>query len=204
MGHLRTLLARLCVAAGAGMLALLAVAPQPAGAVSVVGYSNPLRSVQGLVPERIDQGVDYAGTGPVYPIGRAVVTYVNTSGQWFPPAPYYIAYRLKSGTARGHTVYVAECIVPSVHVGETVFRSTAIGTMTNCGWGIETGWADAQLLPNTAAAACWNNQYNNGGNDPSGYGVNFSDLLGRLGAPRGIAYGPTICPVPSSAGLRRY
>ncbi|HEY2304895.1 MAG TPA: hypothetical protein VGI05_03345, partial [Streptosporangiaceae bacterium] len=43
---------------------------QPAPAAS--GYLNPLRAVSGLVPERVDQGVDFAGTGPVYAIGDAV------------------------------------------------------------------------------------------------------------------------------------
>ena len=28
-------------------------------------YVNPLRGVAGLVPERIDEGVDFGGTGPV-------------------------------------------------------------------------------------------------------------------------------------------
>src|SRR5262249_58441885 len=39
-----------------------------------VGYRNPLRGVSGLVPERIDDGVDFTGLGPVYALGDAVVT----------------------------------------------------------------------------------------------------------------------------------
>ncbi|MCU1466170.1 MAG: hypothetical protein JWM72_2098, partial [Actinomycetia bacterium] len=34
------------------------------------GYANPLRAIQVLTPERIDQGVDYAGFGSLYAIGN--------------------------------------------------------------------------------------------------------------------------------------
>jgi hypothetical protein len=37
-------------------------------------YLNPLRNVSGLVPERIDQGVDFSGSGPVYALGDGIVT----------------------------------------------------------------------------------------------------------------------------------
>ena len=37
-------------------------------------YANPLRAVSGLVPERIDQGVDFSGAGPDLRAGDAVVT----------------------------------------------------------------------------------------------------------------------------------
>ncbi len=43
-------------------------------ASSVHPYLNPLREVSGLIPERVDMGVDFAGAGPVYAIGAGVVT----------------------------------------------------------------------------------------------------------------------------------
>src|SRR5262249_48456778 len=43
-------------------------------------YDNPLRSVMGLTPERVDEGVDYAGSGPIYALGDAVV--MSTAGSW--------------------------------------------------------------------------------------------------------------------------
>ena len=46
-----------------------AIAKGPGG-----DYRNPLRGVSGLVPQRIDDGVDFAGLGPVYALGDAVVT----------------------------------------------------------------------------------------------------------------------------------
>ncbi len=116
---------------------------------SIDGYQNPLRSVVSLVPDRIDQGVDYTGMGKVYTLGPGVITYVDTTGAWFPPAPDYIAYQLTSGTASGLTVYVAECITPKarIKVGLTVGVNTVIGNMTtkNCSYGIETGWANAEF-----------------------------------------------------------
>jgi len=36
-------------------------------------YLNPLRAISGLSPERADEGVDFAGTGPVYAVGAGVV-----------------------------------------------------------------------------------------------------------------------------------
>jgi len=45
-------------------------------------YVNPLRSVSGLVPERIDEGVDFGGTGPVYALGDAVVTNAGGNAEW--------------------------------------------------------------------------------------------------------------------------
>lgn len=163
---------------------------------------NPFRAVGNLVPERIDQGVDYAGNGRVFAIGRGRVVYVNTTGQWFPPAPDYIAYRLTSGRAAGLTVYIAECIHPWVRQGELVGPHTVVGKMFGCGYGIETGWAAARpMLPDTwaLAAGCWNSSDDQNSN-PTGFGVNFSELLQSLGAAGGIEENPPVCanlPLPS-------
>ena len=48
------------------------------GVAVVPGYQNPLRGVSGLNPERIDMGVDFGGSGPVYALGNAVIT--NATG----------------------------------------------------------------------------------------------------------------------------
>ena len=173
---------------------------------SIDGYQNPLRSVVSLVPDRIDQGVDYTGMGKVYALGPGVITYVDTTGAWFPPAPDYIVYQLTSGTASGLTVYVAECITPKarIKVGLTVGVNTVIGNMTtkNCSYGIETGWANANSLPDTMAAACYNSDPTYASESgASGYGMNFSHLLRRLGAPPGKMDGPKVCPIPASAGM---
>jgi hypothetical protein len=144
-------------------------------------YRNPLRGVSGLVPERIDDGVDFTGLGPVYALGDAVVT--NASGTnlgW--PGGGWITYRLTGGPASGLVVYVAEDITPAVTVGQRVSPSTVIGTLFDGGDGIETGWAQAtglsaeSELPEAGAIAGL-------GPFPTRVGVNFDALLQVLGVP---------------------
>ena len=114
---------------------------QPAPAAS--GYLNPLRAVSGLVPERVDQGVDFAGTGPVYAIGDAVVTdAMGVNSGW--PGGGWVGYQLTDGPDAGLVVYVAEDVTPTVQVGQHVSSATVIANMYNGGDGIETGWAAAQ------------------------------------------------------------
>lgn len=69
-------------------------------------YVNPLAQVSGLVCERVDQGVDFAGTGgPILALGDGVI--IETNGTGWPGGPY-MAYRLSNGPAAGKVVYVAE------------------------------------------------------------------------------------------------
>lgn len=143
------------------------------------GYRDPLRGVSGLVPERIDDGVDFAGTGPVYALGDAVVTMATgTNFGW--PGGGWITYRLTGGPAAGLMVYVAEDITPAVAVGQSVSPSTVIGTMFDGGDGIETGWAQPtglsaeSQLPEAGAIAGL-------GPFPTRIGMNFDELLQSLG-----------------------
>ena len=93
-------------------------------AVSPGTYANPLRAVAALSPERVDQGVDYSGYGPIYAIGDGVV--LNTvNGGW--PGGTFIAYRLTDGPAVGRVVYVAENVAPAVSVGQRVTAATVLG-----------------------------------------------------------------------------
>ncbi len=139
-------------------------------------YQNPFRSITNLVSQRIDQGVDYDGTGPIYAIGDGTVNGIYPN--WYLNEPL-VAYTLSNGPAAGKVVYVAECITPSVQKGETVTPNTVIATMINCGNGIETGWANPNLLPTSMAYSCWDQVSSN-------FGVNFSQLLQSLGAKPGI------------------
>ena len=146
------------------------------------GYANPFRSASGLSPERIDQGVDYSGFGPVYAIGNGVVR--NTvGGGW--PGGTFIAYQLTDGPASGLVVYLAEDVEPNVQVGQTVSSGTVIGQMYAGPDGIETGWANGASLPDTMARDA--GQFD--GSNSSAYGVNFSRFLQSLGAPGGIQSG---------------
>ena len=150
--------------------------PQP---VTGGGYANPLRSVEGLSPERIDSGVDYAGVGPVYAIGNGVVLNVYAA-DW--PGGTFIAYQLSDGPAKGLVVFTAEDLNPQVSVGSTVTANTVIGQMYGGPHGIEIGWADGSRIPNAMARS--SGQYD-GGNSTA-FGYNFSRFLQALGAPGGI------------------
>jgi hypothetical protein len=144
-------------------------------------YLNPLRAVSGLQPQRIDMGADFAGTGPVYPIGNAVITGATaTSGGW--PGGGWITYQLTDGPAKGLVVYVAEDVQPTVAVGATVTPTTVIANMFGGSSGIETGWAmpDSSSAESQLAAA---GGISGGGPFPTVIGVNFDALLQALGVP---------------------
>src|SRR6516165_3043303 len=66
------------------------------------GYVNPLAGAR-LKPERVDMGVDYAGSGTLAAIGTARLTYVATSETGWPGA--FIEYRLLGGPDAGRYVY---------------------------------------------------------------------------------------------------
>ena len=91
-------------------------------------YLNPLRNVSDLVPERIDQGVDFSGSGPVYALGDAVVLEATgADGGW--PGGGWITYQLTDGPDAGLVVYLAEDVTPTVVTGQHVSPSTVIGEM---------------------------------------------------------------------------
>jgi hypothetical protein len=158
--------------------------PAPVPTPTSSGYVNPLRSITGLTPERIDQGVDYAGAGPLYSLGNGTVLNVTNSG-W--PGGTFITVRLSDGPASGKIFYFAENITPQVSVGQQVTTSTVLGTLINAFPNCELGWAAEPGNGESLARA--NGQISAAG-DPgevsSAYGKNFSDLLVSLGAPAGI------------------
>ncbi|MFC0081342.1 M23 family metallopeptidase [Aciditerrimonas ferrireducens] len=168
-------------ALAAAAQAAAAQGPPPTVAVNAApgAYANPLRAIAALNPERIDQGVDYSGYGPIYAIGDGVVLNTVNSG-W--PGGTFIAYRLTDGPAAGLVVYAAEDIQPEVSVGQTVTPNTVLGTMYEGPDGIETGWADPSALGETMAMAY--GQFS--GANSTAFGANFSQLLASLGAPPGI------------------
>ena len=154
------------------------VAPSPA-AVAPSGYANPLRAIGNLQVERVDQGVDYNGYGPIYAIGDGVVL-STFNGGW--PGGTFIAYRLTNGPAAGSVVYAAEDINVDVSVGQSVTPNTVLGTLYNGPDGIETGWADGSALGETMAMS-YGQFY---GSNTTAFGYNFSQLLASLGAPGGV------------------
>jgi murein DD-endopeptidase MepM/ murein hydrolase activator NlpD len=153
--------------------------PPPSPSPSPGGYANPLRAVIALSSERIDQGVDYSGFGPIYAVGNGVVLSTVNAG-W--PGGTFIAYRLTDGPANGLVVYAAEDIEPTVQIGATVTSSTVLGQMYAGPTGIETGWADPSASGDTMARTA--QQFD--GSNSTAFGYNFSQFLQSVGAPGGV------------------
>lgn len=159
-------------------------------------YVNPLEQAK-VTPERIDMGVDYAGTGSYVALGDGIVTQVNPGG-W---GKYgnYLEYQLTSGPRQGLYVYVAEGVTPTVQVGEKVRAGQVIANLIP-GWpsGTETGFGSGK--PNTTYAAASGGGYTEG--QLTEAGQQFSDFIAQLGGPPGLAQGrkPTgTGPLDSSA-----
>jgi len=142
-------------------------------------YENPLRAVTGLIPERIDMGVDFGGSGPVYALGNAVITSATADDAGWPGGGW-ITYRLSNGPAKGLQVYVAENVTPAVTVGEHVTPGTVIAHMYNGGDGIETGWAMPDGLSAESQLGVAGG-ISGGGPFPTEVGLNFDALLQALG-----------------------
>lgn len=153
------------------------VPPAGAGATAGSPYRNPLRGITGLQAERVDMGVDYSGTGPIYALGPGVITQTRNAG-W--PGGAFIGERLTAGPLAGRYVYAAENIEPQVRVGQKVDSGTRIGTVTG---GIETGFAAPPGTGNALGASQFS------GSNPTAYGEAYSKILGALGAPAGVTSG---------------
>jgi hypothetical protein len=159
-------------------------------------YKNPFRSLNGLVRERIDQGVDANGSGPVYALGNGVVTNLYNSG-W--PGGSFISYRLTDGPYSGKYVYIAESIHPAVKIGQNVTSNTVVGTMFDGPDGIEMGWAAPGGTGGTMAQVYHQESpVGDPGERSTAFGVLMNDVLTSLGFPGGIHQsGPTAGSVPS-------
>ncbi len=148
-------------------------------------YVNPLAGAR-VSPERIDQGVDYAGSGTLAAIGAARITHVATSGTGWPGA--FIEYRLSDGSDAGRYVYYAEGVSPAagLHVGEAVPTGAAIARIIpGSSSGIEIGWG-AGIGTETYAAEMgqWSSR-DDADSIPSPAGRSFSALIASLGGPPG-------------------
>jgi len=174
------------VCATAALHACLPMAPQNQR------YCNPYRDVASLVPERLDQGVDYGGSGPIYAMGPGTIDlYRNrTDTGW--PGGTFVSYKLSAGPAAGREIYLAENIDldPQLQSGSFVYSGTALGTLVNASPDSESGWGVAGEGV-TAEYGC----YTEGCTTP--LGTNFNKLLVCLQAPSGIPGTGGCCPQPT-------
>ena len=155
-------------------------------------YCDPYRDITGLTPERIDQGVDYAGSGPIYAIGPGTIDLFDNRNDTGWPGCTFASYKLSAGPAAGRTIYIAENIDLDTKLksGSFVYSGTILGTLVNAFPNLESGWG----VPGegvTAEYGC----YTEGCMTP--LGVNFNKLLVCLKAPSGTTGTGGCCPQPS-------
>lgn len=157
--------------------------------VTAAGYMNPLARAR-VTPERIDQGVDYAGSGTLVAIGSGQVTHIGIVGTGWPGA--FIEYRLTAGADDGCYVYYAEGVTPArgLHVGETVAADQPIASLIrDWGTGIEIGWGAGKSTKTYADLSGNWSVWKDADNIPSLAGKNFSALIRALGGPPGKVEG---------------
>ncbi len=190
--------------AGGNQITLAATNGCTQASASVGPYKDPLRAVQGLRPERVDQGVDYAGSGPVYALGDGVITNLTNTGWNYGGYDAYIVEHLTDGPAAGKDDYVAEACVPTLQQSQLPIRVSANTVICNLipgGTGIETGWADttgaspeSQTQPAgsiSGASSCILVSV------PTLIGLNYDQLLQAVGAPGGTTQPGTCGLMPS-------
>lgn len=150
-------------------------------AAGASGYVNPLANAS-VRPERIDQGVDYAGSGTVGAIGPGVVTQVVQSGSGWEGGGY-VEYKLTAGPYAGRYVYYAEGVTPTVSVGQTLTAGQPVATIIpGAPHGIELGFGSG------VGESSYANQYGGGYSEgaATAAGVAFSNLISSLGGPAGV------------------
>jgi len=157
------------------------------------GFKNPIGG--GLTPERIDQGVDYGGSGPLYALGSGTVSNVYNSG-W--PGGTFLTVHLDTG----QYIYYAEDIAPLVSVGQKVKAGQHIANATGGSSGVEIGWAAPPGSGSTMAMAAGQAS---GTGDPgsvsTAFGQLMSEVIAALGGPAGKLQGSVSGSVPTSFGV---
>jgi hypothetical protein len=155
-------------------------------------YCDPYRDLTSLVAERIDQGVDYGGAGPIYAMGPGTIdVYKNRNDSGWPGGTF-ISYNVTAGPAAGREIYLAENIDlnPNLQTGSFVFNGTSLGTLVDASPDSESGWGVAgQSI--TAEYSCYVEAC------MTPLGVNFNTLLMCLGTPSGTMGTGGCCPQPS-------
>lgn len=155
-------------------------------------YVNPLQRAQ-VIPERVDQGVDYAVRGgKLVAIARCVVHSISATA-W---APYgqYIEYRIiEPGPLQDMFVYYAEGITPTTHVGQLLHAGDPVcDLIPDWQYGIEIGWAAG------AGDYTWAHTYGGGYSEgqQTASGVNFSYVIIALGGKGGVLKQHTVGNAP--------
>jgi hypothetical protein len=112
-----------------------------AAAPSSGGYVNPFAHAH-VTPSRIDQGVDYSGTGPIDALGPGRVVLVSTTNTGWGNGDGWVSYQLTAGAYTGDYIYIAEGITPTVRQGQAVAAGQQLGNFNR--HSIEIGFALGQ------------------------------------------------------------
>jgi murein DD-endopeptidase MepM/ murein hydrolase activator NlpD len=124
---------------------------------------------------RIDQGVDFTGTGPIAAVGNAEILATGAPG-W--PEGGGVLYRLTSGQRAGQVIFVYEGIAATVHAGQHVSAGDQIGAFVP-GGSIEMGFADAAGVPLSHA------EYSEG--KETQWGKEMASFLTGIGGASGLS-----------------
>ncbi len=156
--------------------------------VSAAGYVNPFAHAQ-VSPSRIDQGVDYGGSGLIAALGPGRVVMVSTADTGWGNGDGWVSYQLTGGAYAGSYLFVAEGITPTVSAGQQVAPGRNIGNFN--GHSIEIGFALGQ-----GDLALAHSAYTEGVDTAAGRAMN--QLLTSLGAPAGhrdVTSCGGLCPI---------
>ena len=144
----------------------------------------------GLTRGRIDQGVDFSGSGWIRAIGRGIVTRADHGGTGWPGIGGMLVYHLTSGPLRGANIFIAEDVKLHVRVGQTIRAGQRIAFATGGHTGIETGFSDRHGTPLDHS---W--YVNQADGTPTKHGKLFNRFLDQLGSGGGFGGG-----VPGGGG----
>jgi hypothetical protein len=171
--------------------------PYPAAgcsqAVTGSGYTDPFARSRNLVPERVDMGVDYSGSGEIDAIGNARIAFAQTGigGGWVCSTSENggVVYQLTDGQYHGDYVYVTEDVIPTVQSGQQVDAGQSIATFTTPRGCLETGFSIGPVPTPLAAALGQQAHTGDAGANRTYCGQQMSELLAATGAPPGLSEG---------------
>jgi murein DD-endopeptidase MepM/ murein hydrolase activator NlpD len=106
-------------------------------------YVNPFALSTNLVTGRVDQGVDFTGTGSIVAIGNAIVLGTGAPG-W--PEGGGVLYQLLDGPLKGEVIFVYEGVDATVQPGQRVKAGEQIAAFRP-GGSIEIGFSDTAGVP---------------------------------------------------------
>lgn len=162
------------------------------GADEVAGYYNPLEHAN-VTPERIDQGVDYAGTGYLTAIADGIVRASVANGSGWEGEGFIMYEITQPGFLYGAYVYYAEGVDTVVSVDENVRGGARLCNLRQpMPHGIEIGFGagygeDSYYRYHDGA-------YHDG--DATRPGIAMSNLIQSLGGPPGKIEGAVVGNFP--------